>query len=135
MFILDDLSTHAKFYREISLIVEHFRYVQKKNVLFFIDNIFRVVQAGYELATLMNTIPSEGGYQATLSSQMISLQERLSSIKDAAVTSIEAIYIPSDDIADTGVQSIFPYLNSTIVLSRAIYQQGLFPAVNILAYF
>jgi F-type H+-transporting ATPase subunit beta len=114
-------------------IAEHFRDDLQKNVLFFIDNMFRYVQAGYELATLMNTIPSEGGYQATLTSQMGEVQERLSSTPNASLTAIEAIYVPSDDITDTGVQAIFPYLNSTIVLSRSIYQQGLFPAINILA--
>jgi F-type H+/Na+-transporting ATPase subunit beta len=113
-------------------IAEHFRDEEKKNVLFFIDNMFRFVQAGYELATLMNTIPSEGGYQATLSSQMAGLQERLTSTADAQLTAIEAIYIPSDDITDNGVQSIFPYLDSTVVLSRGIYQQGHFPAVDII---
>lgn len=114
-------------------IAEYFRDVQKKNVLFFIDNMFRFVQAGYELATLMNTIPSEGGYQAALASQMGSLQERLTSTNNASLTAIEAIYIPSDDITDTGVQSIFPYLDSTVVLSRSIYQQGRLPAVDILS--
>jgi F-type H+-transporting ATPase subunit beta len=114
-------------------IAEYFRDVKKKNVLFFIDNIFRFVQAGYELATLMNTIPSEGGYQATLSSEMGAFQERLTSSKDAFLTSIETVYIPSDDITDTGVQAVFPYLTSSVVLSRSVYQQGLFPAVNILA--
>lgn len=114
-------------------IAEYFRDVQKKNVLFFIDNMFRFVQAGYELATLMNTIPSEGGYQATLASQMGSLQERLTSTNNASLTAIEAIYIPSDDITDTGVQSVFPYLDSTVVLSRSIYQQGRLPAVDILS--
>lgn len=114
-------------------IAEYFRDVQKKNVLFFIDNMFRFVQAGYELATLMNTIPSEGGYQATLSSEMGGLQERLTSTKEASLTAIEAIYIPSDDITDTGVQSVFPYLDSSIVLSRTIYQQGRLPAVDILS--
>lgn len=114
-------------------IAEYFRDVKKKNVLFFLDNMFRFVQAGYELATLMNVIPSEGGYQATLSSEMASLQERLISQKDASLTAIEAIYIPSDDLTDNAVQSIFPYLDSTVVLSRSIYQEGRFPAVDLLS--
>lgn len=111
---------------------EYFRDEQKKNVLFFLDNIFRFAQAGYELSTLMNSIPSEGGYQATLTSEMARLQERLLSTKDAAITSFEAVYIPSDDLTDYGVQSVFPYLDSAIILSRNIYQEGRFPAIDIL---
>lgn len=114
-------------------IAEYFRDVEKKNVLYFVDNIYRFVQAGYELATLMNSIPSEGGYQATLASQMGELQERLISTNEAAITAVEAIYVPSDDITDSGVQSIFPYLDSTVVLSRNIYQQGRLPAIDLLS--
>ncbi|HET9946443.1 MAG TPA: F0F1 ATP synthase subunit beta [Patescibacteria group bacterium] len=112
---------------------EYFRDEEKKNVLFFIDNVFRFAQAGYELSTLMNSIPSEGGYQATLGSEMASLHERLLSTKDNTITSFEAVYIPSDDISDYGVQSVFPYLDSTIVLSREVYQQGIFPAIDLLS--
>lgn len=112
---------------------QYFRDEEKKDVLFFIDNIFRYAQAGYELATVMNSIPSEGGYQATLSSEMASIQERLSSTKDNAITSFETVYVPSDDITDYGVQSVFPYLDSSVVLSRSIYQEGRFPAVDILS--
>lgn len=114
-------------------LAEYFRDQLQKNVLFFIDNIFRFAQAGYELATLMNTIPSEGGYQATLSSEMATLQERLVSTKGSTITSFEAIYVPSDDLTDYGVQSVFPYLDSSVVLSRAIYQEGRFPSVDMLA--
>jgi len=112
---------------------EYFRDEEKKDVLFFIDNIFRYAQAGYELATVMNSIPSEGGYQATLSSEMASIHERLSSTKDNAITSFETVYVPSDDITDYGVQSVFPYLDSSVVLSRAIFQEGRFPAIDILS--
>lgn len=80
----------------------------------------------------MNTIPSEGGYQATLGSEMAALQERLASTKKHAITSFEAIYVPSDDMGDYGVQAVFPYLDSTLILSRSIYQEGIFPAVDIL---
>src|SRR3989338_4161101 len=114
-------------------LAEYFRDVQKKDVLFFIDNIFRFAQAGYELATLMNSIPSEGGYQATLPSEMASFHERLVSTKDASITSIEAVYVPSDDLTDYAVQSVFPYLDSNVVLSRSVYQEGRFPAIDFLA--
>lgn len=114
-------------------IAEYFRDKLEKNVLFFIDNVFRFAQAGYELSTLMNTIPSEGGYQATLGSEMASFQERLISTDKNAITSFEAIYVPSDDITDYGVQSIFPYLDSTVILSRAVYQEGRLPAIDLLS--
>ncbi len=113
-------------------IAEYFRDQMGKNVLFFIDNIFRYTQAGYELATLMNMIPSEGGYQATLSSEMAKIQERLISTKTNSITSFEAVYIPSDDLADYAVQSVFPYLDSTVVFSRSVYQEGRFPAIDLL---
>ncbi|MGI5826513.1 MAG: hypothetical protein ACOX50_03815 [Patescibacteria group bacterium] len=111
----------------------YFRDELGKDVLTFIDNTFRFAQAGYELSTLMNAIPSEGGYQATLGSEMSLLHERLVSSRNGSITSVEAIYVPSDDITDYGVQSVFPFLDSTVVLSRAIYQQGLFPAVDLLS--
>ena len=112
---------------------EYFRDVMGKNVLFFIDNIFRFAQAGYELATVMNTIPGEGGYQATLTSEMGQLHERLVSTKKGSITSIEAVYVPSDDISDFGVQSIFPYIDSIVVVSRNVYQEGRFPAIDFLS--
>ena len=114
-------------------LAEYFRDVAKNDVLFFIDNLFRFAQAGNELSTLMNIIPSEDGYQATLESEMGLFHERLVSTKDANITSIEAIYVPSDDLLDYSVQSIFPYLESIVILSRQVYQQGLVPAVDILA--
>src|SRR3990167_2026097 len=114
-------------------LAEYFRDVKKKDVLFFIDNIFRFAQAGYELATLMNAIPSEGGYQSTLPSEMASFHERLISTKNGAITTIEAIYVPSDDLTDYAVQSVFPYLDSNVVLSRLVYQEGRFPAIDLLS--
>ncbi|MDO8700147.1 MAG: F0F1 ATP synthase subunit beta [Deltaproteobacteria bacterium] len=114
-------------------LAEYFRDSLKKDVLFFIDNVFRLAQAGNELSVLMNTIPSEDGYQATLTSEMASFHERLVSTKDNSISSIEAIYIPNDDILDQGVQAIFPYLDSSVVLSRNIYQEGLLPAVDLLS--
>lgn len=114
-------------------VAEYFRDDAKKNVLFFIDNLYRFAQAGHELSMLMNTIPSEGGYQATLTSEMASLHERLFSTKEANITSFEAIYVPSDDMLDYGVQSVFTHLDANIVLSRNIYQEGRYPAINLLA--
>ena len=113
-------------------IAEYFRDQSDREVLFFIDNIFRFALAGNELSMLMNTIPSEDGYQATLASEMGTFHERLTSTKRSAITTIEAIYIPNDDILDQGVQSIFPYLDSTIILSRQVYQEGRIPAIDIL---
>lgn len=114
-------------------LAEYFRDHSSKHVLFFIDNVFRFAQAGYELATLMNTIPSEGGYQPTLTSEMGKFHERLVSGDSGSITSIEAVYVPSDDLTDYGVQSVFSYLDSTIVLSRSIYQQGRFPSIELLS--
>lgn len=114
-------------------LAEFFRDELKKDVLFFIDNVFRFAQAGQELAVLMNTIPSEDGYQATLTSEMASFHERLISNQKNSISSIEAIYVPNDDILDQGVQTIFPYLDSTVVLSRTIYQEGRLPALDILS--
>lgn len=122
------LTAHAA-----ATVAEYFRDDLGKNVLFFIDNMFRFAQAGNELSLLMNTIPSEGGYQATLASEMASIHERLVSTKTGDVTTIEAIYLPADDILDQGVQSIYDYLNSAIVLSRNIYQEGRFPAIDIMS--
>ncbi|MFC1621845.1 F0F1 ATP synthase subunit beta [Patescibacteria group bacterium] len=104
-----------------------------KNVLFFMDNIYRFIQAGNELSLLMNTIPSEDGYQATLYSEIANLQERLVSTQKANITTIEAVYLPADDILDQGVQSVFGYLDSSVVMSRDIYQKGIFPAIDLLA--
>ena len=112
---------------------EYFRDVMKKDVLFFIDNVFRFAQAGNELSLLMDYIPSEDGYQPTLGSEMANLHERLVSTQSAAITSIEAIYLPADDLMDQGVQAVFDYLDSAIVLSRDIYREGRLPAVDILA--
>ncbi len=103
------------------------------DVLFFVDNVFRFAQAGQELSTLTHNFPSEDGYQPTLPSEMAEFHERLLSKKQAVLTSIEAIYVPADDLLDSGVQAIFPYLDSTLVLSRNVYQQGLLPAVDILS--
>ena len=112
-------------------IAEHFR-DEGKDVLFFIDNMYRFSQAGYELATLMKAIPSEEGYQPTLPSEIGTLNERLVSNKSAHITTIEAIYLPSDDLLDYSVRSTFDYLDGYIVLSRDVYQSGRLPAVDLL---
>lgn len=112
---------------------EHFRDVLQRDVLFFIDNIFRLAQSGNELSTLMSTIPSQDGYQPTLESEMANFHERLISTESGEITTIEAIYVPADDLLDHAVQSVFAYLDSSIVLSREVYQQGFLPAVDILA--
>lgn len=112
-------------------IAEHFRDTGS-NVLFFIDNMYRYSQAGYELATLMRAIPSEEGYQPTLPSEIGTLHERLVSNEQAYITTIEAIYLPSDDLLDYSVRSTFDYLDSYIVLSRDVYQSGRLPAVDLL---
>jgi F-type H+/Na+-transporting ATPase subunit beta len=114
-------------------LAEYFRDIEKKNVLFFVDNVFRFAQAGNELSVLMNIIPSEDGYQATLESEMAEFHERIFNTNEAFITTIEAIYVPSDDMYDHAVQSIFPYLDSVIVLSRNIYQEGIMPAIDILS--
>jgi F-type H+-transporting ATPase subunit beta len=114
-------------------LAEYYRDVLKKDVLFFIDNVFRFAQSGYELSTLMNSIPSEGGYQSTLTSEMASFHERLVSTYANSITTFEAIYVPADDLTDSGVQAIFPYLDSGIILSRSVYQEGRFPAIDILS--
>jgi len=111
---------------------EYFR-DKGKDVLFLVDNVFRLAQAGNELAILLNSIPSEDGYQATLASEMAAFHERLVSTEKGAISAIEAIYVPSDDLLDHGVQSIFPYLDSVVTLSRGVYQQGRMPAIDILS--
>jgi F-type H+-transporting ATPase subunit beta len=114
-------------------IAEYFRDKQKKDVLFFVDNIYRFVQAGNELSTLLNSIPSEDGYQATLEGEVGGFQERVVSTREGSITSIQAIYVPADDITDAGVQAIVPYFDSVVTLSRTVYQEGRHPSVDILA--
>lgn len=113
-------------------IVEDFRDRSGKNVLFVCDNVFRFIQAGSELASLKSDIPSEDGYQATLTSEVAEFHESLVSTENGFVSSIEAIYVPSDDLMDSGIQSIYSYLDSFIILSRDVYQQGRFPAIDLL---
>lgn len=113
-------------------LAEYYRDVSKKDVLFFIDNVYRFAQAGNELSVLTSNLPSEDGYQSTLESEMADFHERLVATSSALISTVEAIYVPADDLLDYGVQSIFPYLESVVVLSRNMYQEGLLPAVDIL---
>jgi len=109
---------------------EYFREKEKKDVLLFIDNIFRFTQAGAEISALMGRIPSAVGYQPTLASEMGSLQERITSTKNGSITSIQAVYVPADDLTDPAPATTFAHLDSTIVLSREIASKGIYPAVD-----
>lgn len=112
---------------------EYFRDEEKKNVLLFIDNIFRFSQAGLEVSTLLGRMPSAVGYQPTLATEMGELQERIASTKSGSITSVQAIYVPADDITDPAPATTFSHLDSTIVLSRALTEIGIYPAVDPLA--
>jgi F-type H+-transporting ATPase subunit beta len=114
-------------------IAEYFRDELKKDVFFFIDNVYRFLQAGNEISMMVGEILSEDGYQPTLYSEIASLEERLVSTKNGSITSIQAIYVPADDITDSGVQAVLPYFDSVVILSREVYQEGRFPAVDVLA--
>lgn len=111
-------------------IAEYFRDVEKKDVLLFVDNIFRFVLAGAEVSALLGRIPSQAGYQPTLFSEMSELQERITSTEQGSITSIQAVYVPADDLTDPGVVSVFAHLDSSIVLSREIADLGIYPAVD-----
>lgn len=112
---------------------EYFRDKEHKDVLLFLDNVYRYVQAGLEVSLLRARVPSEVGYQPTLSTEMGMLQERIASTADGAITSVQAVYVPADDLADPGPASVFAHLDATVVLSRKIAEQGLYPAIDPLA--
>lgn len=112
-------------------VAEYFRDDEKRDVLVFVDNIYRYIQASNELATTMGTMPSEGGYQATLFSDLRRLQDRLTSNQNGSITSVQAIYIPADDLSDPAVQEIAQQLDSTVVLSRSVAESGIRPAVDL----
>ena len=109
---------------------EYFREQGGQDVLLFIDNIFRFVQAGSEVSALLGRMPSQVGYQPTLETEMGQLQERITSTRQGSVTSIQAIYVPADDLTDPAPASVFAHLNATTTLSRAISEQGIYPAVD-----
>lgn len=113
-------------------LAEYFRDVEKKDILFFADNMYRFVQAKNELATILDQIPNEGGYQPTIFSDMKVLQDRLSSNENGSITSLQTIYVPADDLSDPAVQVIQHELDSIIVLSRKIAEQGIRPAVDLI---
>jgi F-type H+-transporting ATPase subunit beta len=109
---------------------EYFRDVQRQDVLLFIDNIFRFTQAGSEVSTLLGRMPSAVGYQPTLADEMGELQERITSTRGRSITSLQAIYVPADDITDPAPHTTFAHLDATTVLSRAIVEKGIYPAVD-----
>jgi F-type H+-transporting ATPase subunit beta len=109
---------------------EYFRDEKKQDVLLFVDNIFRFVQAGSEVSALLGRMPSAVGYQPTMASEMGALQERITSTKDGSVTSMQAVYVPADDITDPAPVATFAHLDSTIILDRAISELGIYPAVD-----
>ena len=109
---------------------EYFRDREKQNVLLFIDNIFRYVQAGSEVSALMGHMPSAVGYQPTLANEMGALQERITSTRDGSITSVQAVYVPADDLTDPAPATTFAHLDATTVLSRKIVEQGIYPAVD-----
>lgn len=109
---------------------EYFRDEKKKDVLLFIDNIFRFTQAGSEVSALLGKMPSAVGYQPTLATEMGELQERITSTKDGSITSVQAVYVPADDLTDPAPATTFSHLDSTIVLSRSLSELGIYPAVD-----
>ncbi|WP_193187510.1 F0F1 ATP synthase subunit beta [Nisaea sediminum] len=114
-------------------IAEHFRDEAHDNVLLLVDNVYRLVQAGGEISGLLGRIPSQVGYQPTLSSEIAEFEERIASVPGAAITSIQAVYVPADDFTDPAVAEIFTHLDSSIVLSRDMASEGLYPAIDPLA--
>ncbi len=109
---------------------EYFRDVEGKDVLFFVDNIFRFTQAGSEVSALLGRIPSAVGYQPTLAEEMGKLQERITSTKNGSITSVQAVYVPADDLTDPAPATTFGHLDSTVVLSRGLSELGIYPAVD-----
>jgi F-type H+-transporting ATPase subunit beta len=112
---------------------EYFRDVGKQDVLLFIDNIFRFVQAGSEVSALMGRMPSAVGYQPTLGTEMGNLQERITTTTDGSITSVQAVYVPADDLTDPAPATTFAHLDATTVLSRSLAAKGIYPAVDPLA--
>ncbi|HOS88260.1 MAG TPA: F0F1 ATP synthase subunit beta [Candidatus Pacearchaeota archaeon] len=111
-------------------VAEYFRDKEKKDVLLFMDNMFRFILAGSEVSALLGRIPSQTGYQPTLASETGMLQERITSTKDGSITSVQAIYVPADDLTDPAIVATFSHLDSSLVLSRAIASLGIYPAVD-----
>jgi F-type H+/Na+-transporting ATPase subunit beta len=114
-------------------IAEYFRDIEKRDVLLFVDNIFRFSQAGSEVSALLGRMPSAVGYQPNLATEMGGLQERITSTKDGSITSVQAVFVPADDLTDPAPATTFAHLDSTVVLSRALTEQGIYPAIDPLA--
>ena len=114
-------------------VAEYFRDVKKQDVLLFIDNIFRYIQAGSEVSALLGRMPSAVGYQPTLNEELGMLEERIASTTNGAITSIQAVYVPADDLTDPAPAAIFSHLDATTVLSRKVVEQGIYPAIDPLA--
>ena len=114
-------------------LAEYFRDMTKREVLLFIDNIFRFIQAGAEISTVLGRIPSETGYQSTMASELGEIQERIVSTPVGSITSVQAVYVPADDFSDPAVQAIFAHLDSVVVLDRKIATQKIYPAVDVLS--
>jgi F-type H+-transporting ATPase subunit beta len=114
-------------------IAEHFRDSARENVLLLVDNVYRLVQAGGEVSGLLGRLPSRVGYQPTLSNEIAEFEERIASVAGAAITSIQAVYVPADDFTDPAVAEIFSHLDSSIVLSREMAGEGMYPAIDPLA--
>jgi len=109
---------------------EHFRDRERRQVLLFMDNTFRYIQAGAEVSALLGRLPSAVGYQSTLSSEMGELQERIATTSRGSITSVQAIYVPADDLTDPAVVAVFAHLDATTVLSRRLVSQGFYPAID-----
>ncbi len=111
-------------------VAEYFRDEERKDILLFVDNIFRFAQAGSEVSALLGRMPSEVGYQPTLATEMGELQERITSTKKGSITSVQAVYVPADDLTDPAPATVFSHLDASITLSRAIVEKGIYPAVD-----
>src|SRR5438093_10372653 len=114
-------------------IAEYFRDEEGRDLLIFIDNIFRFTQAGSEVSALLGRMPSAVGYQPTLATEMGELQERITSTKKGSITSLQAVFVPADDYTDPAPATTFAHLDATVVLERSIAEQGIYPAVDPLA--
>lgn len=134
VMVLGQMNENAAIRFRIALsaitIAEYFRDEKGKDVLFFLDNVFRFVQAGNEVATLLGTIPSEQAYQATLQTEISTIEDRLVSTQRGSITSIQNIYVPSDEVSDPGVTSIMSFLDTAVVLSRSAAQLGIYPPID-----
>jgi F-type H+-transporting ATPase subunit beta len=111
-------------------IAEYFRDQERKDVLLFIDNIYRYIQAGSEVSTLLGRMPSAVGYQPNLATEIAQLEERIASTRNGSITSVQAIYVPADDLTDPAIVATFAHLDAKIVLSRQISELGIYPAVD-----